>query len=253
MKEALIDLAIERPSLQDWKFKEAPDVSFIKSHSNIVKEQDQHWERIEKTIISSVFQKKGELGLKGSAKAAPDKPGAVNNPTKNMPNNPAGAASKATMSNETREALPKALNKLFQTHKHCSFQQICQRLREMAVSESTRPKGMAKEAIAAANGVDAPRSELVEMIGQVAIDIHGVYVPKTSYDHPEYDSFRNVVIGLLIVEGANAKLRKATIMEAAKMQLGRDVTPNEYQMVMNDLCTSSGPIWVLKNSSGSSK
>lgn len=71
-----------------------------------------------------------------------------------------------------------------------SFQQICQRLREMAVSKTSRPKGDAKEVLAAAKGVDAPIEELQDVIGQVAINIHGVYVPKSSPDHPECDAFR---------------------------------------------------------------
>ncbi|KAA8531839.1 hypothetical protein F0562_006443 [Nyssa sinensis] len=108
-------------------------------------------------------------------------------------------------------------------------QQICQRLREMAVSESTRPKGVSREAVAAVNGVDAHQEKLLEIINQVAINIHGVFVPKSSSDHPQYDELRKIVINPLIAEGPNAKLKKASVIEAARLQLKRDITPNDYQ------------------------
>ncbi|CAL5367223.1 unnamed protein product [Camellia sinensis] len=246
IKGVLNVLAIERPSLKDWKFKELPDTSFMKLHPNIVKEQEQAWGRVEKSITESIFgSRKGLIGLKNSAK--PDmanRPGTSKNPSKVTARSANGAVSRTPMSIETREALPKALQKLFQTHKVCSFQQICQRLREMALSESTRPKGVPKDAIAAAKGFDTPQEELLEIIGQVATNIHGVYVSKSSSDHPQYDPLRKVVIDLLIAEGPNAKLKKASIVEAAKMQLNRDITPNEYQKVLNELCISQGSAWV---------
>ncbi|CAL5324776.1 unnamed protein product [Camellia sinensis] len=255
IKGVLNVLAIERPSLKDWKFKELPDTSFMKLHPNIVKEQEQAWGRVEKSITESIFgSRKGPIGLKNSAK--PDmanRPGTSKNPSKVTARSANGAVSRTPMSIETREALPKALQKLFQTHKVCSFQQICQRLREMALSESTRPKGVPKDAIAAAKGFDTPQEELLEIIGQVATNIHGVYVSKSSSDHPQYDPLRKVVIDLLIAEGPNAKLKKASIVEAAKMQLNRDITPNEYQKVLNELCISQGSAWVLKRGDGNPK
>lgn len=60
----------------------------------------------------------------------------------------------------------------------------------MAVSQTYLPKGTPKEAVAAAKGVDAPVEELQAVIGQVAINIHGVYVAKSSPDHPDCDMFR---------------------------------------------------------------
>ncbi|KAF5961299.1 hypothetical protein HYC85_002508 [Camellia sinensis] len=255
IKGVLNVLAIERPSLKDWKFKELPDTSFMKLHPNIVKEQEQAWGRVEKSITESIFgSRKGPIGLKNSAK--PDmanRPGTSKNPSKVTARSSNGAVSRTPMSIETREALPKALQKLFQTHKVCSFQQICQRLREMALSESTRPKGVPKDAIAAAKGFDTPQEELLEIIGQVATNIHGVYVSKSSSDHPQYDPLRKVVIDLLIAEGPNAKLKKASIVEAAKMQLNRDITPNEYQKVLTELCISQGSAWVLKRGDGNPK
>lgn len=43
--------------------------------------------------------------------------------------------------------------------------------------------------VAAAFGVDAPE-ELQEIINQVATNIHGLYVLKSSPEHPEYDPLR---------------------------------------------------------------
>lgn len=60
----------------------------------------------------------------------------------------------------------------------------------MAISESTRPKGIARDAKAAESALDAPQEELVELISQVAINIHGVYVSKSSIDYPQYDPLR---------------------------------------------------------------
>jgi DNA-directed RNA polymerase-3 subunit RPC5 len=70
-----------------------------------------------------------------------------------------------------------------------SFQQICQGLRQLAISLSTLPKRDAKMVVAAAYGVDSPE-ELQEIINQVAININDLYVLKSSPEHPEYDPLR---------------------------------------------------------------
>lgn len=70
-----------------------------------------------------------------------------------------------------------------------SFQQICQGLRQLAISQSTLPKGDARIVVAAAYGVDSPE-ELQEIINQVAININDLYVLKSSPEHPEYDPLR---------------------------------------------------------------
>lgn len=70
-----------------------------------------------------------------------------------------------------------------------SFQRICQLLRDMATSEANRPKG-AREMISAASGLEAPPEELRAIINQVAIDIHGVFVSKSSPDH-SFDGLRS--------------------------------------------------------------
>lgn len=70
-----------------------------------------------------------------------------------------------------------------------SFQRICQLLRDVAISKDVHAKGGALERSAAA-GLDAPPEELRAIINQVAIDIHGVYVSRTSTDH-SYDGLRS--------------------------------------------------------------
>ncbi|KAL0449969.1 UNVERIFIED_CONTAM: hypothetical protein Slati_1553300 [Sesamum latifolium] len=131
-----------------------------------------------------------------------------------------------------------------------SFQQISQRLRDMAVSESKRSTGFAREAVAAANSIDAFPDELQAIISQVAVNIHGICVPKSSPDNPQYDPFRKIVIDLFLAEGPNAKLKKAPIVEAAKMQLKREIPTIEYQKVLQELCLSQGSAWVLRSADG---
>ncbi|KAG5555539.1 hypothetical protein RHGRI_006248 [Rhododendron griersonianum] len=261
IKGVLSILAVERPDLHGWKFKELPDVSsenessdemFVKLYSDVVKEQEKAWERAEKPLTESIFVG-GRGGLKNSSKPdTANRVGTSKVQSKGAAKSSNGAVSRTPMSNETREALPKVLQKLFQTHSVCSFQLICQRLREMAISESTRPKGVAREVKAAAIALDAPQEELLELIGQVAINIHGVYVSRSSID-PQYDPLRKIVIDLLIAEGPNAKLKRAAIVEAAKMQLNQDISPNAYQKVLNELCVSQGSAWVLKRGDGNPK
>ncbi|CAA3021975.1 DNA-directed RNA polymerase III subunit RPC5 [Olea europaea subsp. europaea] len=123
---------------------------------------------------------------------------------------------------------------------YASFQQICQRLKDLADSESARSRGFAKETFAAANSICAFPDELQAIISRFAFDIHGVYVPKSFPDHPQYDPFRKVVIDLLIAEGPKAKLKEVPIVEAAKMELQRDIPQIGYQKVLQELCVSQG-------------
>jgi DNA-directed RNA polymerase-3 subunit RPC5 len=79
-----------------------------------------------------------------------------------------------------------------------SFQQICQGLRQLAISQSTLPKGDARMVVAAAYGVDSPE-ELQEIINQVAININDLYVLKSSPEHPEYDPLRLFAISYIYI------------------------------------------------------
>ncbi|KAL6551870.1 hypothetical protein OROGR_008024 [Orobanche gracilis] len=277
MKEVLISLAVERQDFEDWKLKELPDLSFIKSYPSVVKKQAEEWNCLAEKI-NSLSVKRNVPGTKSSI---------TNNTTANKSSsivsarNPKGASSTASVSVEVRDAILKALQKLFKTVKICSlypwagarlrtilphetlqmrdilsklsFQQISQLLRGMAVSESARSTGFAREAVAAANSIDAYPDEFQAIINEVAVNIHGTCVPKSSPDSPQYDPFREVVIDLLKNEGPNAKLRKALILEAAKLKLNREIPPNEFQKVVTELCTSQGSAWTLKSSGGGSK
>lgn len=71
-----------------------------------------------------------------------------------------------------------------------SFQIICQQLRNLAVSQSLHPKADARMARDAAYAVDSPE-ELIEVLNQVAVDVHGFYVLRSSPDHPEHDALRS--------------------------------------------------------------
>ncbi|KAK9284327.1 hypothetical protein L1049_023498 [Liquidambar formosana] len=253
LKDFLIQLAVERPILKDWKFKEPTDKSFMKLHPDIVREQQQIWEGIEKKITDLIYGGgRSGLGAKNSRKPTLA-PGTLRSTDKGATR----AANitivgKTTMSGETREALPKALERVLQEHKVCSFQMICQGLRDLAVSTSTLPKADARMYVAAAYGVDAPPEELQAILSQVALNIHGVYVPKSS-QHPEHNPLRKVVVDLLCAKGPNAKLKKADITEAARIALKRDITPNEYSKVVGEICEFKGAAWVLKSGDGKPK
>ncbi|KAK2977030.1 hypothetical protein RJ640_011088 [Escallonia rubra] len=237
MEDVLKVLAVKRPSFCHWKFKEPPDTSFIKLHPHIVKEQEQAWQHLEKPIIDFYFKgRKRSVGKIDSKPSVSEKAAASTNFNKAAIRTLNGSSAGTLMSDESREALLKALQKLFQTHKVCRSEHICQRLREMAVSESNHRKGIAREAIAAVNVVDAHPEQLREVITTVAREIYGVYVSKSSPDHPQYDQLRGIVIDLLIVRGPKAKLKKAEIIDVAKMQLKRDITPNEIQKVWKFIC-----------------
>ncbi|KAH9711516.1 SIN-like family protein [Citrus sinensis] len=111
--------AVERPDFKDWKFRQQTDLSFIKEHPNIVIKQEQVWAAAEKQI-TDVINKLGKSGstLRNDA----GKSAMVNKHLKaiNSSNGPSGALTgNKNLSNESREALPKALQKLFQIHKVC--------------------------------------------------------------------------------------------------------------------------------------
>ncbi|XP_076882440.1 uncharacterized protein LOC143530919 [Bidens hawaiensis] len=155
-------------------------------------------------------------------------------------------SSKPPLTDETREVLPKALQKLFQVYKVCSMNQIRQRLRDMAVSENTQRKGT-REAKAAAAAADAPLEELQKILTEVAVDIHGSFVLKSSPDHPQYDALRKIVINLFKAQGPGGKLKKANIFAAAEVALKRQITNAEYQKVLSEICISQNALWVLKS------
>ncbi|KAL8044859.1 hypothetical protein ABFX02_08G073800 [Erythranthe guttata] len=244
MKDVLNVLAVERPAFDDWKLKASPDSNFIKLNQSIVKKHEEEWQGVEKKINDDFNVAKNKAAMRSNAAKKPAIPKSSSNVETRTPN---VSTSRTAMSDDVREAIKKALQKLFKSIKVCSLQQISQRLRDMAVSESTRSTGFSREAVAAANSIDAYPDELQAIISEVAVNIHGICVPKSSPDHPQYDPFRKVVIDLFIAEGPNAKIKKASMVEAAKVELKRDIPPNEYQKVVQELCLSQGSAWVLKS------
>ncbi|KMT05799.1 hypothetical protein BVRB_7g166380 [Beta vulgaris subsp. vulgaris] len=247
-KTVLREIAIERPFCKDWKFKEPTDVSFMKLYPDVVEQQKILWQAQEQRLSQLFSKRKSGPGSKGSMRPGPSphsNEGAIRaNVTRNK---------STSMSKETKEALPKLLTKLFQTHKVCSFQTICQGLRDMAVSMSALPKAdprAAAAAVSAARGVDAPQEELQAAICEVAVNVHGVYVLKSSSEHPEYDPLRNLVIEHFLGSGPNGKLKKGEFIEAAKIRLQKEPTNSEFQKVIAEFCISKGGAWVLKSGDG---
>ncbi|WRX08584.1 DNA-directed RNA polymerase III subunit Rpc5 - like 1 [Theobroma cacao] len=261
-------LAIERPSFKDWKLKENADEGFKKLYPDIVKNQEQIWRAGEDNVINHICR-----GAKGGPSRT--KPGTVIKPGKAMNSDkgvrrvaPAVQAGR-TMSDETREAIPKALKKVFQTHKVCSLQLIRKGLRDLALSQSTLPKADARMVVKAAYGADAPEHELQEVVSEVAVELHGgLFVLRSSPEHPEYDPLRlhkyvqlvfkweemfmvsmfflqnpsfsselffpcrEVVINLLRVKG---KLKKADVSAAALLSLKREISNNEYNKALRNM------------------
>ncbi|KAJ9703409.1 hypothetical protein PVL29_004973 [Vitis rotundifolia] len=254
LKGFLSILAVERPSFRDWKFKEPTDVSFMKLHPDIVREQRRVWESLEKQITDIIHGG----GRRGPVTKNSGKPSIANKTGTSTKSDGATRATNGTpvrrtaMSAETREALPKALEEVFRLHKVCSFQLICQALRDLAVSKSTSPKVDPRTFVAAAYGADAPQEELHAIISKYATNVHGVYVWKTS-EHSEHNPLRKVVVDLFCGKEPNAKLKRADIMEAAKIALKKEITTHEYNKVVSELCESRGSLWVLKSGDGKPK
>ncbi|XP_055804364.1 uncharacterized protein LOC129873316 isoform X2 [Solanum dulcamara] len=232
----LKSLAVERPDLNDWKLKELPDKKFENLYGDVVREQQAIWESMGKQINDILHGGRNRPTMKNPL-----------NPKANIPALSSGDKStpstflRTSMSEEIREALSKALQNVFRIHKVCSLQQICEKM------EKEDPK----KAVTAPTGVsDTLREQIEAVVNQIAVNIHGVYVLKSSPDNPQYDALRKVVIDLFMAEGLSAKLKKASIIEAAKLQLGRDVTSVEFQKVMKELCRSENSAWVFGSGDG---
>ena len=194
--------AKERPLLCDWKFREPTDVSFIKSHKKIAEEQASFWKGMEEKLTPKIIQGGKGRGGDSSLRNAAGK----NNPSAVTAKQEVAAATvsevggssrsaiprvpRQKMPDEIKRAIPKALKKVFQTQKVCSYETICQRLRDLAVATSNNPRvdsGMAQQVALA---VDSYQEELKVVISEVTVDIHGSFVSKSSQDHPEYDPLR---------------------------------------------------------------
>lgn len=244
-------------SSNEWKFKERRDESFIKLHHNTVLEQKKLWENTGKKAGDYIQDKaRARFGMKTMPKpSSADRPGPLRASDKSAQRpSTVAATGKMKMSNETRLALPKALQKLFKEQSVYSFQAICQGLRDSAVSSSTHPKTDASMDIAAAYGVDAPQEELKAVINETAINIHGSYVLRSGAEKAEHTALRKVVIDLLCAKGPGAKLSKADINAAAEIALGiKDITPIELKSAIGDICECKGRSYSLKSSDGKPK
>lgn len=112
MKGILDEFAARRDSCRDWKFKEHRDELFIKEYHYIVQEQQKIWDRVEPKIIDFLFPKSSKRSV-GISPPKPDNVIDVANSTTNV------RPSRTVVLDETQEALPKALQKLFHTYKVC--------------------------------------------------------------------------------------------------------------------------------------
>ncbi|XP_070668894.1 uncharacterized protein [Malus domestica] len=105
--DSLRILAVSRPSTQDWKFKEQPDMSFMELYPDIVKTQEQNWERMEEKL---------RLAVKSNTDCYLKSASMTTTPGKSL-NSAKGTAEGAsevhtggrTMSDETRAALQEAI------------------------------------------------------------------------------------------------------------------------------------------------
>ncbi|XP_023639054.1 DNA-directed RNA polymerase III subunit RPC5 [Capsella rubella] len=253
-KAILPAFAKQRPLLNDWKFKEPTDVSFIKSYPVIVEEQDSFHTERKKNLESMMSTQGGKsrvdnrrniVGKNSSVTVKPEVPTTLSDKGGSS-RNTIPRVVRQEMSNELRGALPKALKKVFQTHKVCRYETICQGLRDLAVLTSNNPKADSGMAVNVALAVDAHQDELKDVISEVAVDIHGSFVSLSSPDHPEYDPLREVVISLFRGSPPGTKLMKADVFAAGRNKLEREITNNEYIKVMHELCQTNSSGWILQ-------
>ncbi|CAA7405574.1 unnamed protein product [Spirodela intermedia] len=252
MKPILSSLAFERSICNDWKFKEPTDLSFIKRFPDIVNIQESFWSRrqeqimnaspgiLKSPVLMAKCSTKQGLGVKSAGSGSVDQ-------SLKRANETTASSGMSTLSDEIREALPKALNELFRNHRVCSMNQIRQGLREMAVSKSTLPKADPRPFVLAAHGASAPAPELESIICRVAEKIHDVFVPKSS-SNPALNPLRNVVITLLRGRPRTEKLKKGEIVAAVEMALKKQFSASDFNQVLSELCVSNrGAGWLLKS------
>ncbi|CAN1225046.1 DNA-directed RNA polymerase III subunit RPC5 [Linum perenne] len=215
MKVNLKIFAVERPSLGDWKFKEQPDWPFIKLYPHVVEKSKKSYESSEKNIneILSKTVKVGSGSRVASKANVPKNPAKPVGSDKIVTTTAASGSTKGTITHETREGLKKFLLKIFQTHKVC---------RDQVLERCTLPKVDPRIAKAIGAAADGPQEELEE----------------------------RAVINLLIARGPNAKLKKAEIINAAQLEMKREITNAEYSKVVADICESKGSAWMLKSGDG---
>ncbi|KAJ6828937.1 DNA-directed RNA polymerase III subunit RPC5-like isoform X1 [Iris pallida] len=251
LKHMMRPLAYERSCLNDWKFREERDLSFIKGYPLVVKEQEDGWLSRGDYLTESAHkvQKRLPISFKSVACKGKATVGKVNAGSRSIKEQTGpGSLAAAAISNETREYLIKALLQVFSDRKARSMNSIQRELRDLALSRISRPKEDPKTnalVAAVASAASAPPSALQSVISQVAVEIHNVYVLKSG-DNPALDPFRRVIIKLFQEKEPNAKLRKHEIKEAVKSELKREITDSEYNQVLKGLCVSSNGAWLLR-------
>ena len=113
-------LAVERPSVKNWKFKEQTDISFIKAYPDIVKKQGQFWEDLERYVMSKFGEVKAARGAKNVT--LPRKPPKPLHSDKSVAKVTSEAVVGKNIPDDIREALSsKVLPKVIQEHKVCRY------------------------------------------------------------------------------------------------------------------------------------
>ncbi|XP_074591886.1 uncharacterized protein LOC141847717 [Curcuma longa] len=241
LKSILVPLAVERRVLKHWKFIKSTDFVFIRNNPKIVDEQEKAWLACWNNIKKSLGEKMHVPAPTGKrVKIADDV-----HESKDKASNTAVSS----LSSETQEYLPKILLKIFQDKKIRSINSVVNGLRGLAISNSSRPRDDPKiRAIinAATNAASAPISELQSIVSQIAVDVHGVYVLKST-GSSDLHRLRDVVIDLFRGKEPNAKLNKQEIRIAAKTRHQKDINDSDYNQVIRELCDSSKGSWVLKS------
>nr|KAJ0210849.1 hypothetical protein LSAT_V11C400216090 [Lactuca sativa] len=250
MKDILHKFASRRECFKDWKFKELRDDLFIKEYPNIVEEQKKIWDHMEPQLIECLISKNLKHGIDHMRTTL-----TINNNNNNNKNNvetkttSVSTPSRGVKLDETQEALIK----VFKYQKHITFtflykNQLGRIFKKYFLIEkkSTMILNKIHQRLRVMN-VNTSQEELLKTLNQVAVNIHGVFVSKSSSDHPQYDDFRNVVINLLVAQGPKARLRRGSIEAAASMQLKRVPNNTEFRKVITEMCTSQSSRWVLKS------
>ncbi|KAI3922311.1 hypothetical protein MKX01_006000 [Papaver californicum] len=221
----MTSIAVYRDKCCDWKFKVPTDMPFIKDHPEIVKEQESLWGIREKKMME--MKNERSMRIKPKPSMATKLAASGNNTNSGVKKKVNETSNMVSMSDETREALPKVLEYIFRQDKICSLQLIRYRLREQVSEKSAHPKPQSRAFRAAALVADIPPSELEPLISQVATNIHGVYVAKSS-ENTTPNPLRDILIQLFSAKEPHAKLKKADVAEAAKYVLKREMTNAEY-------------------------
>lgn len=239
-KQILGQLAVQRPALNDWKFKEPTDLAFIKCYPNIVKEQEFSWsgraEQLmaslcgagktkESQVMDALVKSLNPLLLKKTADL-----GKVDHAPKSGVSKIVSSA-ETTMLNGFREDLIKSLSEIFHLHGVLSLNAIIKEL-----------KGR----------INASIAEVQSAVSEVAVDIHGVYALK-SLRNPTLDPLRKFIIDLFRKKNANVKFKEQDVRSAAKNFLQRNVSDSEFKQVVSELCISKGGGLALKTSDSDQK